>query len=377
MILRRDLSEVLREGIDKAVFQGTGADEQPAGLNTVLTGGRTAALTAKASFSALLLRAVEIMETAKLSDPSQVRIAGAPILMQTLMDTLLANTAVSEFDRLKAAGFSPVFSSQVSTRGARDGTARMEESGCGRLKFYKRVIPRGDMGLWLWSVNCFGGKTLKLWPFSKRETRSQGAYTASYVQSARMAAMGTETALSATIATCSGVWTRSIGMLSAEGGAADALNPAVLSAIGADLFWRGESCWHIAFDGSDLALTRAAHWDEQAGGRFLLSIPTPDGTESIKALSPEVVRLVINPDPAMPWRGRSPLAFLGLSAKLMADLEGAVVNALPYAGKGILPLPANLGEQSGAVTAGLRSGGLAVITSKADLAHHTGGRAEE
>lgn len=123
-MLRRDLAEVLREGVDKAIFQGTGADDQPAGFATVLTGGRTAALTAKASFSALLLRAVEIMETAKLADPSSVRIAGAPILMQTLMDTLLANTAVSEFDRLKSAGFSPVFSSQVSARGARDGTGK-------------------------------------------------------------------------------------------------------------------------------------------------------------------------------------------------------------------------------------------------------------
>lgn len=123
-MLRRDLSEVLRQGIDLAVFQGTGADDQPAGLNTLLTGGRTAALTAKASFSALLLRAVEIMETAKLSDPSQVRIAGAPILMQTLMDSLLAGTAVSEFDRLKSAGFAPMFSSQVSARAARDATGK-------------------------------------------------------------------------------------------------------------------------------------------------------------------------------------------------------------------------------------------------------------
>lgn len=216
------------------------------------------------------------------------------------------------------------------------------------------------------------------WPWQRRETRSQGAYTASYVQSARMmAATGTDASLSATVATCAGVWTRAFGMLSPEGGASDALSGEVLSQIGADLFWRGESCWHIGFDGSDLSLTRAAHWDEQAGGRFVLSIPTPDGIQSIKALAPEVVRLVINPDPSMPWRGRSPLAFLGLSARLMAEIESSVVNALPYAGKGILPLPANLGEQSGAVTAGLRSGGLAVVTSKADLAHHTGGRAEE
>lgn len=121
-ILRRDLAEVLREGIDLAIFQGTGADEQPAGFETVLTGGRTAALDDVASFSDFLLRATEIQETAKLSSPSQVRIAGAPIVHQTLADTLIAGTAVSELDRLKGAGFGTLWSSQVSTRGARDAT---------------------------------------------------------------------------------------------------------------------------------------------------------------------------------------------------------------------------------------------------------------
>ncbi len=123
-ILRRDLSEVLREGIDLAIFQGTGADEQPAGFETVLTGARTTALDDVASFSEFLLRATEIQETAKLSDPSQVRIAGAPIVHQTLADTLITGTAVSELDRLKSAGFGTLWSSQVSERGARDGTEK-------------------------------------------------------------------------------------------------------------------------------------------------------------------------------------------------------------------------------------------------------------
>jgi HK97 family phage major capsid protein len=120
--VQRDLSEALREGMDKAVFQGTGADEQPAGFETVLTGGRTTALDDVASFSDFLLYATQIQETAKLSDPSQVRIAGSPIVAQTLLDTLITGTAVSEMDRLKSAGFSTLWSSQVSTRGNRDAT---------------------------------------------------------------------------------------------------------------------------------------------------------------------------------------------------------------------------------------------------------------
>lgn len=121
-ILRRDLSEVLREGIDLAIFRGTGADEQPAGFETVLTGGRTTALDDFASFSEFLLRATEIQETAKLSAPALVRIAGAPIVHQTLADTLVSGTAVSELDRLKSASFGMLWSSQVSARGARDAT---------------------------------------------------------------------------------------------------------------------------------------------------------------------------------------------------------------------------------------------------------------
>lgn len=123
-ILRRDLSEIMRQGIDLAVFRGTGVGEEPAGLGAMLTGARTAALTGKASFSAFLQRAVELQETAKLSDASGIRIAGAPIVAQTLADSLIAGTAVSELDRLKAFGFAPLWSSQVSARGARDGTGK-------------------------------------------------------------------------------------------------------------------------------------------------------------------------------------------------------------------------------------------------------------
>lgn len=121
-VLRRDLSEVMRAGMDLAVFQGTGLNEQPAGFETILTGGRTAALDDVASFSDFLLRATEIQEAAKLASPSGVRIAGAPIVHQTLADTLVTGTAVSELDRLKSAGFGALWSSQVSARGARDAT---------------------------------------------------------------------------------------------------------------------------------------------------------------------------------------------------------------------------------------------------------------
>ena len=58
----------------------------------------------------------------------------------------------------------------------------------------------------------------------------------------------------------------------------------------------------------------------------------------------------------------------------MAEIEQALSGALPFAGKGLLPMPATLaGSEGGKVLAGLQSGSLAVVTSKADMAVHSGG----
>ena len=124
MILRRDLAEVLREGIDKAVFQGTGADAQPTGLGVALTGANTAELAGTPSFSVLFSRAIQLMESAKLSEVGQIRIAAAPVVLETLEKSLVASTAVSELDRLKKAGMRIVFSSQVSAVAARNASAK-------------------------------------------------------------------------------------------------------------------------------------------------------------------------------------------------------------------------------------------------------------
>ncbi len=157
-LLRRDLSEVLREGIDLAVFQGTGADNQPTGFEQLLTGGRTSALDGIAHFREFLLRMTEIQETAKLSDPAQVRIAGAPIVHQTLISSLVVGTAVSELDRLKSVTQNLLWSSQVSTRGARDDT----ENGASNVYF-----GAGDSNAF---VPTWGSPELIVDPYSESKT---------------------------------------------------------------------------------------------------------------------------------------------------------------------------------------------------------------
>lgn len=216
------------------------------------------------------------------------------------------------------------------------------------------------------------------WPWQKSgpdlESRAtQMDLSVGYVQGKRQTLTHGSTPLSATIAACAGAWSRSFAMLRAEP-EPDTLPPDMLASVGLSLLLRGESVWHIRLTGGTLDLVPAAAWDELGGGKYTLHISRPNTTETVPALEPEVLKLVINPDPLAPWRGRSPLALAGLSPVLMAEIEAALSGALPYAGKGLLPMPSTLaGDQGGKVLAGLQGGSLAIVTSKADMAVHTGG----
>ena len=185
------------------------------------------------------------------------------------------------------------------------------------------------------------------------------------------------TALSATVGACAGAWSRAFGMIRYEPNP-DTLPPDMLASVGLSLMLSGESVWHIRLEGGDLRLVPVAAWDELGQGRYTLHISHPTTTETVAALEPEILKLIINPDPLNPWRGRSPLALAGLSPVPMAEIEQALSGALLFAGKGLLPMPATLtGDQAEKVLAGLQTGSLAVVTSKADMAVHSGGSREE
>lgn len=216
------------------------------------------------------------------------------------------------------------------------------------------------------------------WPWQKRETRSHAAgVTQVYIDGKRRSAHSEgSAALSATLATCTGMWSRAFAMLMPE--PSDALTPDHLAAIGQDLFLRGQSVWHIDLDGSAIQLRRAAFWDMTSRDRWNLTIPQPSGTENVKALEDEVLSLRINCSPETSWAGRSPLSYMGLSPSLMADVESAISGALPYVGKGLLPMPGTIPEeQQQKAVQGLRTGSLAVVSSKEDFGHHTGGTRSE
>ena len=167
---------------------------------------------------------------------------------------------------------------------------------------------------------------------------------------------------------------------SANGGVTGALGPDVLAAIGADLCLRGESCWHIRING-DIELHRVAYWDQFENGRWHLHIPRVASTETVKALSGEVLHLKINSAPEQPWAGRSPFLLMGGSPRLMADIENAISGALEWTGRGLLPVPDTIPEEQQATLKQTMQGGskLGVVRSKADFATNTGapGRAQE
>lgn len=213
------------------------------------------------------------------------------------------------------------------------------------------------------------------WLFNRAETRAHAAGVSQvYIDGKRRSAQSEgQAALSATIGTAAGIWSRSFAMLMPD--PADVLTPDILASIGSDLFFRGQSVWHVRLDGSRITLHRAAFWDQFNRGRWNLTIPQPDGTDTVRCLDGEVLSLRIGSAPDTPWLGRSPLSFMGLSPSLMADVESTLAGSLGYVGKGLLPVPANIAEeQKNAALAGLRSGSwLAAVTSKEEIGHHTGG----
>lgn len=222
---------------------------------------------------------------------------------------------------------------------------------------------------------------VSLWPFAKRRDdppREQRAafpsVTAEHLAGRRAGVLSDGAVpLSATVAAIAGTWSRAFAMLDPNPDPSP-LRPDVLAAMGLDLCLRGETCWHVRVEGSDIALHRVAYWDHVAPGRFHLHLAKPHETATIRALAGEVVLLTINSPANAPWQGRSPFALMGGSPRLMAEIEGAVTGALDWVGRGLLPFPDTVPEeQQTAAIRGLKGGGmLAAIRSKADFATSTG-----
>ncbi len=111
-MLRRDLAEVIREAMDLAAFQGTGTDNQPAGLETLLSSPNDNE-SAVIGYSSLVRWMTDVMVSAKLNDLNGVHVAGVPYHLHTLLTGTFGDI-LTEYDQAKKIVSNMTFSSQVS-----------------------------------------------------------------------------------------------------------------------------------------------------------------------------------------------------------------------------------------------------------------------
>lgn len=100
--IRRDMQGAMGQGLDQAVFLGTGADGQPLG---VITGAATYGITvqevdALATWAAFRSAVTAFMVANAAGGPGSVRALIRPELFNYLDGVLISGTAVSEWDRI-------------------------------------------------------------------------------------------------------------------------------------------------------------------------------------------------------------------------------------------------------------------------------------
>ena len=98
--IRRDMQGCMAEGLDQAVFLGTGASGQPGGILVKDYDITSTAVSAGASWSAFRSAVVRFMTANAASSPSDVRLLIRPEVYDYMDDDILTGTAVSEFDLL-------------------------------------------------------------------------------------------------------------------------------------------------------------------------------------------------------------------------------------------------------------------------------------
>jgi hypothetical protein len=100
--VRRDMSGAIGQKMDAAVFLGAGSSGEPLGIITGQStyGYATTAVSAAATWSAFRDAVVAFMVGNAITSPADVKLLIRPEVFGFMDDTLITNTAVSEWDRL-------------------------------------------------------------------------------------------------------------------------------------------------------------------------------------------------------------------------------------------------------------------------------------
>lgn len=119
-VLRTDLSNVIREAVDRAAFVGKGGLEPRGLLMQLQAADRVGDMPSlPVSFAELLHESIAVMNSAKLNDPKGVRIATQPDAFEALALSLVAGTATSALDRVRSTLGPIIFSRQTADEGNR------------------------------------------------------------------------------------------------------------------------------------------------------------------------------------------------------------------------------------------------------------------
>ncbi len=111
--LRRDLNGAMAMALDNAVFQGSGSSGQPAGIMVGSYSITSTSVAAAATWAAFRSAVVKFMIASAANSPEDVNLLIRPEVYDKLDGTILTNTAVSEWDRLKRNISSPVMSANA------------------------------------------------------------------------------------------------------------------------------------------------------------------------------------------------------------------------------------------------------------------------
>lgn len=192
--------------------------------------------------------------------------------------------------------------------------------------------------------------------FGKRaapERRDMAGYTDAQVNAAVAAAAGSDTDVAKAAAVEFGVGLIARAFLVA------AVNPPLVAVDGPflaqaarSLLLRGNAVYGLSVDtGGRIRLTPASAWDVQGGPDpdtwiYDLSIAGPSRDDERRLPHASVIHVRLNPTPATPWAGCSPLETAGLSSKLLALLERRLSEEAGARVGHLLPVPEGLGDDA-------------------------------
>jgi len=103
--IRRDMNGAMAQEMDRAIFNGSGSSGEPTGIFTGASawGIEETDLSAAATWAAIRAEVVAFMTANAATGPGAVRLLIRPEVWDTMDGTYIASTAVTEWDRLKAA----------------------------------------------------------------------------------------------------------------------------------------------------------------------------------------------------------------------------------------------------------------------------------